>query len=127
MSAVLLVAMNLSTFSAWHAVGDIPVPRLTPQESAALIMLAAALLVFRTFRERYLLIWILGWLAYFVSHWTFRGAAAGSLTPYLTAISQAEFILALCLFAAAVFVYSHARMLLLPLLLISLTLMGYAA
>src|SRR5712691_12171144 len=121
MSAVLLVAMNLSTFSAWHAVGDIPVPRLTPQESAALIMLAAGLLVFRTFRERYLLIWILGWLAYFVSRWTLRGAGEGTLPRYLTAISQAEFVLALGLFATAVFVYSHARKLLLPLLMISLT------
>jgi PAS domain S-box-containing protein len=118
--------MIISILCSWHAVGDITVPRLMVQESAALIMLAAALLVFRTFRERYLLIWILGWLAYFVSHWTFRGAAGGSLPPYLTAISQAEFILALCLFAAAVFVYSHARKLLLPLLLISLTLIAYA-
>jgi two-component system NtrC family sensor kinase len=96
------------------------------QESAALIMLAAALLVFRTFRERYLLIWILGWLAYFVSRWTLRGAGAGSLPPYLTATSQAEFILAVCLFAAAVFIYSHAGKLLLPLLLISLPLIGCA-
>src|SRR5712691_7009802 len=125
MSAVLLVAMNLSTFSAWHAVGDIPVPRLTPQESAALIMLAASLLVFRTFRERYLLIWVLGWLAYFVFRWTLRGAGAGFLPSYLTAISQAEFILAVCLFATAVFVYTDARKLLLPMLLIAIAMIGY--
>ena len=119
--------MNLSIFSAWLAVGDITVPRLMPQESAALILLAASLLVFRTFRERYLLIWTVGWLAYFVSRWTLREPAVGSLPRYLTAISQAEFVLAVCLFAAAIFVYTHARELLLPLLLITVTVMGYAA
>ncbi|MGA8309142.1 MAG: hypothetical protein WB755_03880, partial [Terriglobales bacterium] len=124
MSSVLLFAMNLSTFSAWHAVGDIPVPRLSPQESAALILLAASLLVFRTFRERYLLIWTLGWLAYFVSRWTLR--EPGSTARYLLAISQAEFVLAVCLFAAAIFVYTHSRKLMLPLLLITATVIGYA-
>ena len=124
MSTVPLVAMNLSTFSAWHAVGDIPVPRLSPQESAALILLAASLLVFRTFRERYLLIWTLGWLAYFVSRWTLR--EPGSTARYLMAISHAEFVLAVCLFAAAIFVYTHSRKLMLPLLLITATLIGYA-
>jgi hypothetical protein len=64
--------MNLSIFSAWLAVGDIIVPQLTLQESAALILLAASLLVFRTFRERYLLIWTVGWLAFLVSRWTVR-------------------------------------------------------
>ena len=52
--------MNLLNFSSWLAVGDITVPGLTPQESASLILLAASLLVFRAFRERYLLMWTLG-------------------------------------------------------------------
>ena len=64
--------MNLSIFSAWMAVGDKVVPRLTLQESAALVLLASSLLVFRTFRERYLLTWTVGWRAYLVSHWTIR-------------------------------------------------------
>jgi len=118
--------MNLLSFSTWLALGDLTVPGLTPQESAALVLLAASLLVFRAFRERYLLIWTLGWLAYFVSRWTLADHAAGPVPAYLTAISQAEFVLAVCLFAAAIFVYTHARGLLLPLLLITLTIMGFA-
>src|SRR6195256_4736350 len=117
--------MSLLSFSTWLALGDLTVPGLTPQESAALVLLAASLLVFRAFRERYLLIWTLGWLAYFVSRWTLAGAA-GPVPPYLTAISQAEFVLAVCLFAAAIFVYTHARGLLAPLLLITLTVMAFA-
>ena len=116
--------MNLSIFSAWFAVGDITVPRLTLQESAALILLAASLLVFRTFRERYLLIWTVGWLAYFVSRWTLRGSCAGVAPHYLTAISQAEFVLAVGLFAAAILVYSHARKLFLPAAADHLAVMG---
>ena len=58
------------------------------------MVLAAALLVFRTFRERYLLLWIVGWLAYFVSRWTLHGTEGRAVQHYLIAISQAEFILA---------------------------------
>src|SRR5256886_8366983 len=109
----------------WFTVGDIAVPKLMAQESLALIILIASLLVFRTFRERYLLVWIVGWMAYFGSRWTLRGG--GDHVPsYLTAISQAEFILAVCLFAAAVLVYTHARKLLLPLLLISTAVITFA-
>src|SRR5712692_21651 len=110
----------------WYAVGELAVPNLTAQESAAAIMLATSLLVFRTFRERYLLTWILGWLAYLVSRWTIRGIGIDQAPPYLQSISQAEFILAICLFSAAVFIYTHSRKLILPLLLFTLTLMGYA-
>ena len=43
--------MNLLSFSTWLALGDLTVPGLTPQESAALVLLAASLLVFRAFRD----------------------------------------------------------------------------
>ncbi len=118
--------MTLSILSAWLAVGDIFVPRLTLQDSAALILLAASLLVFRTFRERYLLIWTVGWLAYLVSRWTVQGLTPESIPRYLTAISQAEFVLAVGLFAAAILVYTHAREILLPVLLVTLGIMIYA-
>jgi PAS domain S-box-containing protein len=113
------------SMSIWYPGADFALPGVLAQESAALIMLAASLLVFRTFRERYLLVWIVGWLAYLVSRWTLPGPVSVVVPRYLTAISQAEFVLAVCLFAAAIFVYSHARKLLLPLMLISITVIGY--
>ena len=64
--------MNLP-LCLWYA-GELP--KLNAQESAALIMLAATIVVFRTFRERFLLVWILGWLAYGVSHWFAADATA---------------------------------------------------
>lgn len=119
--------MNSSVLFAGHVFGDLAVPKLVAVESVTLIILAASLLVFRTFRERYLLIWILGWLAYFVSGWTLHGALASASSHYLVAVSQSQFVLAVSLFAAAVFVYSHARKALLPLLVISIAMIGYAA
>jgi PAS domain S-box-containing protein len=118
--------MNLSTFASWISVRDITVPGLSPQESAALILLGTSLLVFRTFRQRYLLIWTLGWLAYFVSRWTLAEQGTDPAPAYLIAISQAEFVLAICLFAAAIFVYSHAKPLLFPLLVVTLGIVGFA-
>src|ERR1700688_4033048 len=101
--------MNLLSFSTWLALGDLTVPGLTPQESAALALLAASLLIFRAFRERYLLIWTLGWLAYFVSRWTLADHAAGPVPAYLTAISQAEFVLPYFLFRAGFFSHPQPR------------------
>ena len=121
-----LNAMNTSALCLWSAVGDLAVPKLATQECAALIMLAATLLVFRTFRERYLLIWILGWLAYFVSPWTLRSAPRFATPAYLVASSEGLFVMAVCLFAAAVFVYSHARRLIAPLVVISMAAIAYA-
>src|SRR5262249_325585 len=109
----------------WHGLGDFSVPSLVGVESAGLVVLAASLLVFRTFRERYLLIWILGWLAYSVSNWTLYSSQAAS-SALLTAIGQAQFVLAICLFASAVFVYSRASRWLAPSLVLSVLVMGFA-
>jgi len=58
---------------AWLTGLEPLVPQLTPSAFAALIMLAASLLIFRTFRERYLLVWIFGWVVYLAA----RTAASG--------------------------------------------------
>src|SRR6266566_1337855 len=117
--------MNIATLFETQALWGMPVPRLMAEESAALIILAASLLVFRTFRERYLLVWIGGWVVYFVAQWGLhRPDAAG--VRQAPALFQATFVLAIGLFAASIFLYSHARSFLLPLLLISLAVMGYA-
>ena len=45
---------------------------------------------------------------------------------YLTAISQGEFVLAVGLFTAAILVYSHARKLILPVLVMTLSVIAFA-
>jgi PAS domain S-box-containing protein len=121
-----LIATYSDVYGGWSAM-ELAVPKMMTVETATLVVLAASLLVFRTFRERYLLIWIVGWLAYFVSGWTLHSSLGGGSPELLVAISQSQFILAVSLFACAVFVYSHARKLLFPLLVFSVLLIAYAA
>ncbi len=120
------IAMNLPLWCAWYLVGDLAVPKLTASESAALIMLAATILVFRTFRERFLLVWSLGWLAYGVSQW-FAGDATGfSSSAELQGISQAAFVSAVCLFAVSILLYTHSKKYILPLLVATGSVMAFA-
>jgi len=98
---------------------------MAASELAALVVLAATLLVFRTFRERYLLVWIVGWLAYLVSRST-SAQHPHPLPEGIAALVHAELVLAACLFAAAIFIYTQARRLLVPLCLIALVLIPYA-
>src|SRR5262249_16456694 len=114
--------MNL-LLSGWSFAG-MAVAKLSAQEMAALIVLAGSLVVYRTFRERYLLIWITGWAVYLISKLSVSLILPAA--PYAGAISQGEFMLALGLFATAVLLYTHTKRLVLPLLLITLTLVGFA-
>ena len=56
----------------------------------------------------------------------FQHDACGVASREMVAISQAEFVLAVCLFAAAIFVYAHAQKLVSPLLIILVILVGFA-
>ena len=119
--------MIYATFSAALLLGlDVIVPRITPQESVALVMLVASLLVFRTFRERYLLLWILGWLAYLVSRWPLSGILPGLNDQHTELITETGFVLAVTLFAGSLFLYSQARKLLAPLSVAALLTIGFA-
>lgn len=110
--------MNLFV-SSWNAAGFI-FPNL---EMTGIVTLAASLLIFRTFRERYLLTWTIGFLTYLFSCSTIPAP----LSPrYLLAISQAEFVLSVCLFAAAIFVYAHAPKMVPPLLIFAAVLVLFA-
>jgi PAS domain S-box-containing protein len=110
----------------WYAAAELAAPKLSAQESAAFIMLAASILVFRTFRERFLLVWILGWLAYGVSQWFGADSSAFITSPELQAVSQAAFVLAVSLFTASILIYTHAEKYIFPLFVITGSVMTFA-
>ena len=110
---------------SWIALGFLAVP-MTAQQTAALLMLAGSIVVFRTFRERFLLVWILGWLAYGISLCFAPDSPWFTSSPDLLAISQAAFVMAVCLFAAAILVYTQSETHILPLFVISGSLMAFA-
>jgi two-component system NtrC family sensor kinase len=109
-----------------YTAGTLAVPKLSPQESAAFIMLAASILVFRTFRERFLLIWIFGWLAYGLSLWFGVDSAAFTTSAELQAVSQAAFVLAVSLFVASILIYTRAEKYIFTLLMITGSVMTFS-
>lgn len=117
--------MNALLWRAGSFLGEIGAPKLVTRETAVLLILAASLLVFRTLRERCLMVWIVGWIAYFGSHHALLSPAAG-MDRLALPIAQAEFVLAVALFVAGALIFSNARFLLAPLLGICLGLMGFA-
>src|SRR5216684_2350701 len=117
--------MNTVVWHAWDVLGGLATPKLVTRETAVLLILAASLLVFRTLRERCLMVWIVAWLAYLGSHHALI-SASGQANPYATPVGHAEFILAMALFTAGAFIYASAREFLAPLLAISVVLIGFA-
>ena len=88
-------------FLLGHWVGSVAVPWLTARETAALIVVVVSLLFFRALRERYLLVWGAGWIAYGAFLFVARAAALRTSSTALAAFAQAGFVLAVGLFAAA--------------------------
>jgi two-component system NtrC family sensor kinase len=114
--------MNTVVWRAWEFLSGLATPKFVTRETAVLLILAASLLVFRTLRERCLMVWIVGWLAYLGAH---HALISGQANPYSTPVGHAEFILAVSLFAAGAFIYASARDLLAPLLCISIALIVF--
>ena len=117
--------MTTAAWHAWDFLGGLATTKLVTRETAVLMMLAASLMVFRTLRERCLMVWIVGWVAYLVSHHAVV-QALGPANPYAVPIARGEFILAVSLFVAGAFIYANARAFLAPLLAISLALIAFA-
>jgi PAS domain S-box-containing protein len=88
--------------------------------SGILILLAAGFLVFRTFRERYLLAWILGWSCYLVYRLANTSPQLLPASLWMGALSQAAYIAAVTLFVAALLFYTNSRRFLTPLAIAAL-------
>src|SRR6202167_6432294 len=111
-----------------NSLGALTVPWLTARETSALIVVAASLFFFRVFRERCLLAWGAGWLAYGAFRWI---AGAGGFhavsSNSVAAFAQADFVLAMALFGAAALMSAQARRALTALVAVSWVLMVCAA
>ena len=83
----------------------LPAEEFLGQASALLLLLGTAVLIYRSFRNRYLLTWILGWLAYLVH----KFAAVSLESPGLRALSVAMYVTAITLFAVSVFYYTDRK------------------
>jgi hypothetical protein len=91
-----------------NSVGRLAVPWLTARETSALIVVAVSLLFFRVFRERCLLVWGAGWVAYGAFLWMTRTGEAHPASK-AAAFAPVGFVLAMALFAAAALISAHAK------------------
>ena len=110
-----------------NSLGVLTGPWLTARETAALIAVVVSLLFFRVFRERCLLAWGAGWIAYGAFLWV---AGAGELhgsSKSMAAFAQADFVLAMTLFGVAALMSAQARRALTALVAVSWVLMVCAA
>ena len=84
--------------------------------STLLILLAGAVLLYSSFRERYLVPWIAGWTCLSLAK-VLLAVELGHASPLWSSLSLACFFLGLGLLVAAVLVYVSQRKLILPLAL----------
>jgi len=110
-----------------NSVGVLTVPWLTARETAALIVVVVSLLFFRVFRERCLLAWGASWVAYGAFLWVAGAGELHAASKSMAAFAQADFVLAMGLFAAAALMSAQARRALTVLLAVSWVMMVCAA
>ena len=91
-----------------NSVGALAVPWLTERETAALIVVAISLLFFRAFRDRYLLAWGGGWLAYAMYLALVQARAAHPGSKPLAAVAQADFVVVTALLAGTALISAQS-------------------
>jgi PAS domain S-box-containing protein len=119
--------MNASLWSIWSTTAQPALAGLKAGEWALLLVLGALLVVLSVLRERYLLVWTVGWAVLVASRLAgLHGAAIGIPERYIPAVEQAAFVVAMGLFAGGVLAYVRARNLLWPLAAITVSVAGFA-
>jgi PAS domain S-box-containing protein len=118
--------MNASLWSILNSAARFGIAKPTAAEWALLILLGASLLALRAFRENYLKVWVVGWMAFVGSRLMEHSFAARIPAPFDQVAIQASFMLAVGLLAGAVLVYTRTRDLIVPLTVITPVLVGFA-
>jgi len=118
--------MNASLGSIWNSGIQLGITKPSAAELALLILLGASVLALRGFRERYLRVWVLGWIALVGSSLAGHSFAAKIPAPFDLVAVQASFVLAVGLLSGAVLLYTRSRELIVPLTVITPILVGFA-
>jgi len=118
--------MNDSLFMMWNAVARLGLARPSATEWTLLILLGASVVALRAFRENYFKLWILGWVMLVVSHFSGHCFAPRIPAPFDQVVIQGAFVLAVGLLAGAILLYARVRDLIIPLMVITPILVGFA-
>ena len=118
--------MSASLLGIWNSIERLGLARPTGAELTLLILLGAALLALRAFRETYLKVWIAGWAALVASRMAEHCFAPRIPAPFDQVVVQASFVLAVGLLTGAILLYSRIRDLIVPVMVITPILVGFA-
>ncbi len=118
--------MSTTLWSIWNTAAKLGLAKPSVAELTMLILLGASLLALRSFRENYLKIWILGWASLAASRLAEHCFASKIPAPFDLVVVHTTFIVAVGLLAGAVLVYIRGRDLLVPLMVITPILAGFA-
>ena len=118
--------MSASLWSIWNSAARLGLAQPTAAELTLLILLGASLLALRAFRETYLKVWVVGWTALVLSRLAEHCFAPKIPAPFDLVAVQATFVLAVGLLAGAVLLYTRGRDLIVPLMVITPVLVGFA-
>jgi PAS domain S-box-containing protein len=117
--------MSASLWSIWNTAARLGLAKPTAAELTLLILLGAALLTLRAFRENYLKVWVVGWTALVASRLAEHCLAAKIPAPFDLLAVQTTFLLAVGLLAGAVLLSTRGRDLVVPLMVITPILVGF--
>jgi len=118
--------MSAPLLSIWNLVAKLGLARPSAVEWAFLILLGASVLALRAFRENYFKVWVLGWAAFVVSRFSEHCFAPRIPAPFDSVVVQGTFVLAVGLLAGAALLYACVRDLIVPLMVITPVLVGFA-
>jgi len=118
--------MSASLWSIWNTAARLGLATPTGAEWALLILLGASLLALRAFRENYLKVWVFGWTALVASRLAEHCLATKIPAPFDLLAGQTTFMLAVGLLAGAVLLYARGREWIVPLMVITPILVGFA-
>ena len=118
--------MSAPLSSIWNSLAQLGLAWPSATEWTLLILLGASVLALRAFRDHSFKIWVLGWAAFVVSRFSEHCFAPKIPPPFDVVVVQATFVLAVGLLAGAVLLYAQVRDLIVPLMVITPVLVGFA-
>ena len=106
--------MVIALWASWLDSSRFAISEVLAEGSGILVLIAGAILIYRTFQEKYLFLWIVGWIFYLTyREWGFVAESALDPRPWLL-LSHAAFLCATALLVIAVLLYTNSKRFLLP-------------
>ncbi|HEU5400545.1 MAG TPA: PAS domain S-box protein [Terriglobales bacterium] len=106
--------MLIVFWASWFLSSRFAISEVLAEGSGILVLIAGAILIYRTFQEKYLFLWIIGWIFYLTyREWEFVAESALDPRVWLL-LSHSAFVCATALLVIAVLLYTNSKAFLLP-------------